>query len=83
MLLYYNSNSNSKIKNDLSLFCLNEKSENNEEDIEEENNNDYFKRLKSNILMNKYTVQLIRLSYNKYKKNNNKERNSLCSSLTK
>ena len=73
----------SKIKNDLSLFCLNEKSENNEEDIEEENNNDYFKRLKSNILMNKYTVQLIRLSYNKYKKNNNKERNSLCSSLTK
>ena len=73
----------SKIKNDLSMFCLNEKSENNEEDIEEENNNDYFKRLKSNILMNKYTVQLIRLSYNKYKKNNNKERNSLCSSLTK
>ena len=73
----------SKIKNDLSLFCLNEKSENNEEDIEEENNNDYFKRLKSNILMNKYTVQLIRLCYNKYKKNNNKERNSLCSSLTK
>ena len=41
------------------------------------------KRLKSNILMNKYTVKLIRLSYNKYKKNNNKERNSLCSSLTK
>ena len=73
----------SKIKNNLSMICQNEKSENYEEDIEEENNNDYFKRLKSNILMDKYKVQLIRFSYNNYRKNNNKERNSLSSTLTK
>ena len=65
------------------MICQNEKSENNEEDIEEENNNDYIKRIKSNILMDKYKVKLIRFSYNNYRKNNNKERNSLSSTLTK
>ena len=73
----------SKIKKDLTMVCLNKQPENSEEDIEEENNNDYFKRIKANILMNKYSVRLSSSSYKKYMKNNNEKRISLCSNLTK
>ena len=72
-----------KIKKDLTMVCLNKQPENSEEDIEEENNNDYFKRIKANILMNKYSVRLSSSSYKKYRKNNNEKRISLCSNLTK
>ena len=49
--------------------------------MEEENNDDYFKKIKANILMNKNTGRLSTSSYNKERKNDNKERNSLYSSL--
>ena len=74
-----------KIKNDFCTHCLNKKSENdeniNEQELEEENNDDYFKKIKANILMNKNTGRLSTSSYNKERKNDNKERNSLYSSL--
>ena len=75
-----------KVKIDFCKLCCNKDLENNENNNEEElldkNNDNYFKRIRANILINRFTE---RLSSSSFKKNgdNNKEKNSLSSSLTK
>lgn len=75
-----------KIKKDFKMVCYNKKSQSNEDingrELEEINEDDYFKKIKANILMNKYSVRLSSSSFKGYRKNNNKERNWLCSTLT-
>lgn len=75
-----------KVKIDFCKLCCNKDLENNENNNEEElldkNKDNYFKRIRANILINRFTE---RLSSSSFKKNgdNNKEKNSLSSSLTK
>ena len=74
-----------KIKNDFCKSFFHKESENNEnineQELEENNNDDYFKKIKANILMNKNTDRLSTSSYNKERENDNNDRNSLHSSL--
>ena len=76
----------SKIKNDFSLLCKNNKSEesenNSEELIDKEYDENYFKTIKASILVNKHSERLSSGSFNENMKNNSESRISVCSTLT-